>query len=75
MEEMKSLRADTLWNKIKLFLFICNRCQCPFVSIFSNDPCILLFCFRLWYVYEMVEDDMGEGTTAQTSTAEQSGPL
>ena len=33
------------------------------------------FCFRLLYVYELVEDDVGEETIAQTSTAELSGPL
>ena len=40
-----------------------------------NAPCLLLFCFRLFYAYELVEDDVGEETIAQTSTAEQSGPL
>jgi len=34
-----------------------------------------LFCFRLFYAYELVEDDVGEETIGQTSTAEQSGPL
>jgi len=35
----------------------------------------LLSCFCLFYVYELVEDDVGEETIAQISTAEQSGPL
>jgi len=29
----------------------------------------------LLHAYELVEDDVGEETIAQTSTAEQSGPL
>jgi len=33
------------------------------------------FGFRLFYAYELVEDDAGEETIVQTSTAEQSGPL
>jgi len=33
------------------------------------------FCFRLFHAYELVEDDVGEETIAQTSTAEQSAPL
>ena len=70
-----SLRADTHESKHKLFLFIFNRCQRPFLILFFNAPCFLLFCFRLFYAYELVEDDVGEETAAQTSTAEQSGPL
>jgi len=38
-------------------------------------PCFFLFCFRLFYAYELVEDDVGEETIAQTITAQQSGPL
>jgi len=43
--------------------------------LLSTAPCFLLSCFRLLYVYGLVEDDVGEETIAQTSTAEQSGPL
>ena len=43
--------------------------------LFSNAPCFLLFCFRLFYAYELVEDDVGEETIAQTSNAEQSGEV
>jgi len=46
-----------------------------FLILFFNAPCFLLFCFRLFYAYELVEDDVGKDTIAQTSTAEQSGPL
>ena len=69
------MSADTLGSKHKLFLFILNRYQCLFLSSFFNAPCFLLFCFRLFYAYELVEDDVGGETIAQTSTAEQSGPL
>jgi len=53
-----------------------NRCQCPFLSL--SFPLLLasfFFCFRLLHAYELVEDDVGKETLAQTSTAEQSGPL
>jgi len=33
-------------------------------QIFSNAPCFLLFCFRLFYAYELVEDDVGQETIA-----------
>ena len=46
-----------------------------FIIFFFNAPYFLLFDFRLFYVYELVEDDVGEESIAQTSTAEQSGPL
>jgi len=46
-----------------------------FLILFLNDPCVLLFCFCLFYLHELVEDDLGEETIAQTSTAEQSSPL
>ena len=59
----------------RLFLFILSRCQCLFLFSFPNAPRFLLFCFRLFYANEFVEDDVGEETIAQTSTAEQSGPL
>jgi len=36
---------------------------------------LLLSGFRLFYAYELVEDDVGEETIAQTSTAKQPGPL
>jgi len=42
--------------------------------LFSTAPCFFL-SFRLFYAYELVEDDVGEETIAQTSTAQQSGPL
>ena len=42
------------------------------ILFFSNAPCFLLFCFRLFYAYDLVEDDVGEETIDQTSTAEQS---
>jgi len=69
------MRADSLASKHKRFLFIFNRCQSPFLILFFNAPCFLLFCFRLFYAYESVENDVGEETIAQTSTAEQSSPL
>jgi len=53
-----------------------NRCQCLFLILFF--PLLLAsfsFSFRLRYAYELVEDDVGEETIAQSSTAEQSGPL
>jgi len=43
--------------------------------LFSNAPCSFFFCFHLFYAYELVEDDVDVETIAQTSTAEQSGPL
>jgi len=43
--------------------------------LFSTAPCFFLLYFRLFYAYELVEDDVGEETIAQTSPAEQSGPL
>jgi len=52
------LRADTLGIKHKNFLFNLNRRQCLFLSSFPNAPCFLLFCFRLFYAYELVEDDV-----------------
>jgi len=55
----------------RLFHFILNRCQ----RLFFNAPRFLLFCFPLFYAYELVEDEVGEETINQTSTAEQSGPL
>jgi len=42
-----------------------------FISSFPNAPCFLPFGFRLFYAYELVEDDVGEEIIAQTSTAEQ----
>jgi hypothetical protein len=53
-----------------------NRCQC--LCLILSFPLLLAsfyFCFRLLHAYELVEDDVGEETIAQTSTAEQSGPL
>jgi len=53
-----------------------NRCQCLFLIL--SFPLLLasfFFCFRLLHAYELVEDDVGEETIAQTSTVEQSGPL
>ena len=32
--------------------------------LFSTALCFFLFCFRLFYAYEFVEDDVGEGTIA-----------
>ena len=45
------------------------------ILFFSNARRFLLSCFRLFYANELVEDDVGEETIAQTSTEEQSGPL
>jgi len=69
------MRADTLGSKHKLFLFILNRCQCLFLASFFHAPRFLLFCFCLFYAYKLVDDDVGEETIVQTSTAEQSSPL
>ena len=44
-------------------------------SLFHCSLLLSFFCFRLLHAYELVEDDVGEETIAQTSTAEQSGPL
>jgi len=44
-----------------------------FLILFSQ--CSLLPSFRWFYAYELVVDDVGEETIAQTSPAEQSRPL
>ena len=46
-----------------------------FLASFFHCSLLPSFWLPLYHAYELVEDDVGEETIAQTSTAEQSGPL